>query len=93
MIDSPSHPSTQAAEHPADYISAVSIWAVALGVLSLLTLGLTAVPAIMCGYVALGASNRRRASLVEKRAAVAGFLAGCVGLALLATVLTTILRP
>ena len=93
MIDSLSHPSTATAEHPAEYISAVSIWAVALGVLSLLTLGLTAVPAILCGYFALGETNRRRASLVEKRAAVAGFLAGCLGLVLLATVLTTVLRP
>ena len=93
MTETPFNASSVAAEVHADYISAASIWTVALGVLSLLTLGLTAVPAILCGYVALRDANRRRASLLEKRAAAAGFLAGCVGVGLLGMAIATVLRP
>ena len=92
MIEATAQASTAAAEHPADYISTVSIWAVALGVMSLLTLGLTALPAILCGYLALADANKRRACLLEKRAVIAGLLAGCIGLVLLTTVLATMLR-
>ena len=92
MTESTSQASAAAVEHPADYISAVSIWAVALGVLSLLTLGLTAVPAILCGYLALADANKRRACILERRAVAAALLAGCVGLVLLTTVVATMLR-
>jgi len=50
-------------------------------------------PAIVCGYIALAAANKRQAGLLDKRAAVAGLLAGCLGAALLATVIATMLRP
>ena len=93
MNDSSSHAASATLNYAADHVSAASIWAVALGALSLLTLGLTAMPAIVCGYIALAAANKRQAGLLDKRAAVAGLLAGCLGAALLATVIATMLRP
>ena len=93
MNDSPSQAASATLDYAADHVSAASIWAVALGALSLLTLGLTAMPAIVCGYVALAAANKRHAGAFEKRAAIAGLLAGCAGAALLVMVIATMLRP
>ncbi len=92
MTESTSLVSHAAAEAPVEYISTISIWAVTLGVLSLLTLGLTAIPAVFCGYAALSDARKRRACLVEKRAAIAGLLAGCAGAALLVTLIATLVR-
>lgn len=93
MTESSSSASSAAIDYPADYVSALSIWAVALGALSVLTLGLTAMPAMICGYFALADANKRQAALLDKRAAVAGLLAGAVGAVLLAMMIATLLRP
>ena len=75
-----------------DVVSTPSIWALALGVFSLLTLGLTSIPAIVCGHWALSTPSGPRAASLDRRAAVAGLLIGYVGVMLLATTLTAIVR-
>lgn len=75
-----------------DIVSTPAIWALALGVFSLLTLGLTSIPAIVCGHWALSNARRPRAASLDRRAAVAGLLIGYVGLMLLATTVTAVVR-
>jgi hypothetical protein len=60
-------------------LSALPIWAVTLGVFSLLTFGLTAVPSIICGHLALGKSQ----GSFEKSVATAGLVIGYLGAAVL----------
>lgn len=72
--------------NPADEeLLALPIWAFTLGLFALLTFGLTAVPSIICGHVALaktkGAGNRSLA----KSVAMTGLVIGYVGAALLGT--------
>ena len=75
-----------------EIVSTPSIWALALGVFSLLTLGLTSIPAVVCGHWALANAPGRRAASIDRRAAMAGLLIGYVGVLLLATTVTAVLR-
>jgi hypothetical protein len=85
MIDSSSTISSGMLNPAEEELSALPIWAFTLGVFALLTFGLTAVPSIICGHVALaktkGAGNRSLA----KSVAMTGLVIGYVGAALLGT--------
>ena len=61
-------------------LSALPIWTVTLGVFSLLTFGLTAVPSIICGHLAL---PKTRGSF-EKSVTTTGLVIGYLGSAILA---------
>ena len=58
-----------------DQIPALPIWAFTLGVFALLTFGLTAVPSIICGHLALA----RDEGSLAKSVARAGLLIGYAG--------------
>jgi len=58
-------------------LSALPIWTVTLVIFALLTFGLTAIPSIICGHLALG---KTRGSF-EKSVATAGLVIGYIGAA------------
>ncbi len=73
-------------------LTALSLWAFTLGVFALLTFGLTAVPSIICGHVAL--SRRRHGDLgsLARVVAYVGLVIGYVGAAILGTWLIVLAR-
>jgi hypothetical protein len=75
-------------------LSALPIWAFTLGVFALLTFGLTAVPSIICGHLALAKSKSKsgdRTSLAKSVAAI-GLVIGYVGAAILGTWVVVLAR-
>jgi Domain of unknown function (DUF4190) len=68
-----------------DELSALPIWAFTLGVFALLTFGLTAVPSIICGHLALARERTRRRRSFAKSVAIAGLVIGYIGAALFGT--------
>jgi Domain of unknown function (DUF4190) len=65
-------------------LSALPIWALTLGVFALLTFGLTALPSIICGHLALARARKERGSFVRS-VAWAGLVIGYIGAAVLGT--------
>src|SRR5438309_4235838 len=63
---------TGAADSPEEELSAVSIWAFTLGVFALLTFGLTALPSIICGHVALSRTRHNSLSSLGRSVAFVG---------------------
>ena len=66
-------------------LSALSIWAFTLGVFALLTFGLTAVPSIICGHLALAQTKKASNRSLAKSVALIGLVIGYVGAAVLGT--------
>ena len=66
-------------------LTALSLWAFTLAVFALLTFGLTAVPSIICGHLAL--SRRRHGDLgsLARSVAFVGLVIGYFGAAILGT--------
>lgn len=62
-------------------LSALPIWAFTLGVFALLTFGLTAVPSIICGHLALAQTRKANNRSLAKSVALAGLVIGYVGAA------------
>jgi hypothetical protein len=56
-------------------LSALPIWTVTLGVFALLTFGLTAIPSIICGHLALAKTR----SSFERFVTTAGLVVGYMG--------------
>ena len=73
-------------------LSALPIWAFTLGVFALLTFGLTAVPSIICGHVALARERTRPRRSFAKSVALAGLVIGYAGAAVFGTWTAVILR-
>ena len=71
-------------------LSALPIWAFTLGVFALLTFGLTAVPSIICGHLALARERTRRS--FAKSVARAGLVTGYVGAAVFGTWTAILIR-
>jgi CHASE2 domain-containing sensor protein len=70
---------SQVLDRAEEELSALPIWTVTLGVFALLTFGLTAIPSIICGHLALG---KKRGSF-ERSVATAGLVVGYIGAAVL----------
>ena len=77
---------------PEEELSALPIWAFTLGVFALLTFGLTAVPSIICGHVALARERARPRRSFAKSVALAGLVIGYAGAAVFGTWTAVILR-
>jgi Domain of unknown function (DUF4190) len=75
-----------------DELSALPIWAFTLGVFALLTFGLTAVPSIICGHLALAQERTSRRQSFAKTVALAGLVIGYIGAAVFGTWTTVIIR-
>jgi len=65
----------------AEEISALPIWTVTLGVFALLTFGLTALPSIICGHLALSRTRDRNRGSFEKSVTTVGLVTGYLGAA------------
>ena len=70
---------------PKEELSALALWAFTLGIFALLTFGLTAVPSIICGHVALARTRKDRGSSLARSVALAGLVIGYAGAAILGT--------
>ena len=66
-----------------DDLAALPLWTFALGLLALLTFGLTSVPAIICGHRALAETRRSSGEPLGRYVAVTGLVIGYLGAALL----------
>jgi hypothetical protein len=75
-----------------DELSALPIWAFTLGVFALLTFGLTAVPSIICGHLALARERTSRRQSFAKSVALAGLVIGYTGAAVFGTWTAVIIR-
>lgn len=62
-------------------LSALPIWAFTLGVFGLLTFGLTAVPSIICGHLALARTRQTTNGSLAKSVAIVGLVIGYFGTA------------
>jgi hypothetical protein len=80
------HPNLRSEEE----LSALPIWAFTLGVFALLTFGLTAVPSIICGHLAL--ARERTGRSFAKSVALTGLVIGYAGVALFGTWLVVMAR-
>lgn len=92
MIDSSSSAMSTAFNAANDDLPALPLWAFVLGVFSLLTLGLTSVPAIICGHRALAVEGQSNKGSLGRSVALIGLVIGYVGAALLGTWITVAAR-
>lgn len=77
---------------PEEELSALPIWAFTLGVFALLTFGLTAVPSIICGHLALAKTKDVSNRSLAKSVALVGLVIGYVGAAILGTWIVVMAR-
>lgn len=73
-------------------LPALPIWAVTLGIFALLTFGLTAVPSIICGHLALARNRANDHRSFAKSVALAGLVIGYLGVAVLGTWIAVLVR-
>lgn len=85
MIESARTIPSQMLPQPEEELSALPIWAITLGIFGLLTFGLTAVPSIICGHLALARTGDHASSTLAKSVARAGLVIGYLGAAVLGT--------
>ena len=85
MIDYSSSTSPATFEPTHDDLPVLPLWTFVLGILALLTFGLTSVPAIICGHRALAKTRRSNNESLGRSVAIAGLVIGYVGAALLGT--------
>jgi hypothetical protein len=83
MIETKSLVSSPILNRPEEELSALPIWTVTLGIFALLTFGLTAVPSIICGHLALGKARAKRSASFERRITTVGLAIGYLGAAIL----------
>ena len=84
--------SAPALSRPQEELSALPIWAFTLGIFALLTFGLTAVPSIICGHLALARTRSGEPGSLAKSVALAGLVIGYAGAALLGTWIVVLSR-
>ena len=92
MIDYSSSASSGTFEPAHDDLPALPIWTFALGVLALLTFGLTSVPAIICGHRALAETRGANNDSLGRSVAITGLVIGYAGAALLGTWIVVTVR-
>jgi hypothetical protein len=83
MIDAAETISSRTLRRPQEELSALPIWAFTLGIFALLTFGLTAVPSIVCGHLALARTRSSEPGSLAKSVALAGLVIGYASAALL----------
>lgn len=64
--------------------SVLAVWSLVLGILSFILAGLTALPAVICGHLALGKIKRSSGTQTGSGLAIAGLVTGYLGFAILA---------
>ena len=79
-------------ESSEEELSALPIWTFTLGVFALLTFGLTSVPSIICGHMALAEARKTASGSLGKSVAVVGLVIGYAGTALLGTTTLFVIR-
>jgi hypothetical protein len=79
MIDARSNISSGGMIRPEEELSALPIWTVTLGIFALLTFGLTAVPSIVCGHLALARTRRENGKSFAKSVTLIGLAIGYLG--------------
>ena len=72
---------TPLAKRADEELSALPIWTVTLGIFALLTFGLTALPSIICGHLALSRKRGGNRRSFEKSVTTVGLVIGYVGAA------------
>jgi hypothetical protein len=92
MMDAAETISSRALPRPQEELSALPIWAFTLGIFALLTFGLTAVPSIICGHLALARTRSSEPGSLAKSVALAGLVIGYVSAALLGTWIVVLSR-
>ena len=92
MIDAAGRIPPRIVSRPEEELSALPIWAFTLGIFALLTFGLTAVPSIICGHLALAKTRPNEGGSLGKSVALAGLVIGYVGVALLGTWIAVLAR-
>jgi hypothetical protein len=85
MMDATETIPSRALRRPQEELSALPIWAFTLGIFALLTFGLTAVPSIICGHLALARTRSSESGSLAKSVALAGLVIGYASAALLGT--------
>jgi hypothetical protein len=73
-------------------LPALPIWSFTLGVFALLTFGLTAVPSIICGHLALAREHAGGRRSFAKSVALAGLVIGYIGAAVFGTWTAVMIR-
>ncbi len=63
----------------ATHTSGLAIWSLVLGILAFLTVGLTAIPAVICGHLSLGKIKRSAGTQSGAGLAIAGLVTGYCG--------------
>ena len=66
--------------------SGLAMASMILGIVGLCTLGLTSIPAVICGHLGLSKINQSNGMIQGKGMAIAGLVLGYVGLAIIAFV-------
>jgi len=79
MLDTRSTISPEGMIRPEEELSALPIWTVTLGIFALLTFGLTAVPSIVCGHLALARTRRENGKSFAKSVTLTGLAIGYIG--------------
>jgi len=73
-------------------LSALPIWSVTLGIFALLTFGLTAVPSIICGHLALAKNRESDGGAFAKSVTLVGLVIGYLGVAVFGTWIAVLVR-
>ena len=84
--------SAQVLPRSQEELSALPIWSVTLGIFALLTFGLTAVPSIICGHLALARNRASDGGSFAKTVALAGLVIGYLGVAVFGTWIALLVR-
>jgi hypothetical protein len=92
MMEAAEPISPRAFSRPQEELSALPIWAFTLGIFALLTFGLTAVPSIICGHLALARTRSSEPGSLAKSVALAGLVIGYASAALLGTWIVVLSR-
>jgi hypothetical protein len=77
--------SSSGTHNPEEELPALPIWAFTLGVFALLTFGLTSVPSIICGHLALARTKGATNGSLARSVALVGIVIGYAGAAVLGT--------
>jgi fatty acid desaturase len=92
MIDPGRTISSQGLPRAEEELSALPIWAFTLGIFALLTFGLTAVPSIVCGHLALAQTRTDGRGSLAKSVTLVALVIGYGGVAVLGAWIAVLAR-